>query len=56
MQGQKHAAVVVLAGKIQVNVNNTELATQVITFKFAKPITAVTSNHVVTIHFKQLLF
>ena len=49
-------AVALRAGKIQVNVCNRELATHVITFKSAKPTTAVTSEHIVIIQFKQLLF
>ena len=44
MQGQKHVAVAVSAGKIQVSVDNIQLVTHVITFKFAQPITAITSK------------
>ena len=40
MQRQKHVAVSVSAGKIQVSVDNIQLATHMITFKFAKPIFA----------------
>ena len=55
MHCQNHVAVAVSAGKIQVGLDIIELATRGITFKFAKPITAITSKSRYNL-LKQLLF